>query len=63
MWQHDKWPTIFYLHADDFGVKHCSKYDSDHLCNSIGANFMCAVDKKDLITAEFLLNGTTNLVL
>ena len=44
-WEHDKLPTKFCLCVDDFGVKYWSKSDSDHLCNSIGANFTYTVDK------------------
>ena len=44
LWKHNERPTIFCLCVDDFGVKHWSKQDAQHLCNAVGANFRYTVD-------------------
>ena len=51
-WQHVKCETRFFLCADDFGVKHWSKDDADHLCDSVGKKLDTLQIKMELTTVD-----------
>jgi hypothetical protein len=44
LWQHDTRPTKFCLCVDDFGVKHFSTSDADHLLTSFRKHYKISVD-------------------
>ena len=51
LWRHKTRPTKFFLCVDDFGIKHWSQEDADHLRNPIGATLKHTVDKEGKIIA------------
>ena len=46
MWKHESRQTTFALCVDDFGVKHFSKANADHLLASLRSNYKVTVDWK-----------------
>ena len=43
-WRHEKYPTIFCLCVDDFGVKYFCKSELNHLINSLLKNYKISTD-------------------
>ena len=44
MWQPKMKRTKFYVSVDDFGVKHYTKQDAEHLLNALESNHKYAID-------------------
>ena len=46
LWKHTTCPTTFTLCVDDFGVKYCSRVDTDHLLDALCDLYIISVDWK-----------------
>ena len=46
LWKHTSRPTVFSLCVDDFGVKHQSNDDLNHLLDTLRKHYKCTIDKE-----------------